>query len=167
MTIQRPVWPAGPLGSPPFRVRTATFVRRHKLAPYLLLLPAFAGIALVLLWPLIQVALYSFQNYGLPQITGAMPTQWVGLANFDTILHDSEFWLSLRTTVLFALVAVPITLVVGTSAKADLAPTFDRRDNLNLLYWRHHGHAYAIVGAADIGYLWNIYNDIAWQFDAI
>ena len=61
----------------------------------------------------------------------------------------------------------PITLVVGTSSKPDLAPTFDRRDDLNVLYWRHHGHAYALVGTADIGYLWNIANDIAWQLDAI
>jgi anti-sigma factor RsiW len=61
----------------------------------------------------------------------------------------------------------PITLVVGTSSKPDLAPTFDHRDDLNLLYWRHHGHAYALVGTADIGYLWNIANDIAWQLDAI
>ena len=61
----------------------------------------------------------------------------------------------------------PITLVVGASAKADLAPTFDHRDDLNLLYWRHHGHAYALVGTANIGYLWNIANDIAWQLDAI
>ena len=61
----------------------------------------------------------------------------------------------------------PLTLVVGTSTKPDIAPTFDHRDDVNLLYWRHHGHAYAIVGTADIGYLWNIANDIAWQLDAI
>ncbi len=61
----------------------------------------------------------------------------------------------------------PITLVVGASSKADLAPTFDHRDDLNLLYWRHHGHAYALVGTANIGYLWNNANDIAWQLDAI
>lgn len=61
----------------------------------------------------------------------------------------------------------PVTLVVGNSLKPDLAPTFDRRDDVNLLYWRHHGHFYAVVGAASIGYLWNIHNDIAWQLDAI
>lgn len=61
----------------------------------------------------------------------------------------------------------PLTVVVGTSTKPDLAPTFDHRDEVNLLYWRHHGHAYALVGTADIGYLWNIANDIAWQLDAI
>ncbi len=61
----------------------------------------------------------------------------------------------------------PITLVVGASQKPDIAPSFDRRDDLNLLYWRHHGHSYALVGTANVGYLWNIYNDIAWQLDAI
>lgn len=61
----------------------------------------------------------------------------------------------------------PVTVVVAASNKPDLAPTFDRRGNLNLLYWRHHGHAYALVGTADIGYLWNISNDIAYQLDAI
>jgi ABC-type sugar transport system permease subunit len=94
--------------------RLARFVRRHKLAPYLLLLPALIAIALVLLWPLIQVAIYSFQNYGLPQITGALPTQWVGLANFTTTFKDPEFWLSLRISVLFAVVVVPLTLVAGS-----------------------------------------------------
>ncbi len=61
----------------------------------------------------------------------------------------------------------PLTVVVAATNKPDLAPTFDRRDKLNVLYWRHHGHAYVLVGAADIGYLWNISNDIAYQLDAI
>jgi N,N'-diacetylchitobiose transport system permease protein len=105
--------PVRRVGTPPAN-GFAAFVRRHRLAPYLLLAPALAGIALVLLWPLIQVVLYSFQNYGLPQITGAAPTQWVGFSNFTQTFADSEFWLSLRITVLFAAVAVPLTLVVGT-----------------------------------------------------
>jgi len=105
---------AAPGGTTPRGTPIAAFVRRHRLAPYLLLAPGLAGIAVVLLWPLIQVAVYSFQNYGLPQITGAEPTQWVGLGNFSTTFADSEFWLSLRITVLFAAVAVPLTLIVGT-----------------------------------------------------
>ncbi len=98
----------------PLRTRIAVFVRRHKLAPYLLLLPALAGIALVLLWPLVQVVIYAFQNYGLPQITGALPTQWVGFANFTETFRDPLFWLSLRISVIFAVVVVPLTLIVGT-----------------------------------------------------
>jgi ABC-type sugar transport system permease subunit len=96
------------------RYRFGTFTRRHKLAPYLLLAPGLVGIALVLLWPLVQVMIFSFQNYSLMQITGAAPTEWVGLANFTVTFKDPEFWLSLRTTVIVAAVVVPLTLIVGT-----------------------------------------------------
>jgi len=107
--------PAGPrAANQSAQARAAAFIRRHKIAPYLLLAPALAGIALVLLWPLVQVVLYSFQNLGLPQLTGAAPTQWAGLSNFSTTFADPEFWLSLRNTVLFAVVVVPLTLVLGT-----------------------------------------------------
>jgi anti-sigma factor RsiW len=61
----------------------------------------------------------------------------------------------------------PVTVVIGTTNKPDLAPTFDHRGDVNMLYWRHHGRAYALVGTADIGYLWNLSNDIEYQLDAI
>jgi anti-sigma factor RsiW len=61
----------------------------------------------------------------------------------------------------------PLTLVIGASKQPDIQPTFDRRQDVNMLYWRHHGRAYALVGQTDIGYLWGIANDVAWQLDAI
>jgi N,N'-diacetylchitobiose transport system permease protein len=76
--------------------RGVVFVRRHRLAPYLLLLPSAAVIAALLVWPTIQIAEFSFQNYGLPQLAGSSPTQWVGFSNYSQILRDPEFWLSLR-----------------------------------------------------------------------
>jgi N,N'-diacetylchitobiose transport system permease protein len=109
--------PAGPpSGGAPltFRRRASTFIRRRRLAPYLLILPSAAVIAALVLWPTIQVAEFSFQNYGLPQLVGSSPTQWVGFANYTQILHDPEFWLSLRLSVLSAAAMVPLTLIVGT-----------------------------------------------------
>ena len=47
----------------PLRVRAGVFVRRHHLAPYLLLAPALAGVGWLIVWPTIQVALFSLQNY--------------------------------------------------------------------------------------------------------
>ena len=61
----------------------------------------------------------------------------------------------------------PITVVVANSSRPDLAATFDRRGDVNVLRWRHHGKAYALAGTADIGYLWNIHNDLAYQLDTI
>jgi len=58
-------------------------------------------------------------------------------------------------------------LIIGSSKQPDISPTFDRRQDVNLLYWRHQGRAYALVGQAEIGYLWGIANDVAWQLDAV
>jgi anti-sigma factor RsiW len=61
----------------------------------------------------------------------------------------------------------PLTLVIGATKQPDVAPTVDRRQDVNVLYWRHQGRAYALVGQTDIGYLWGIANDVAWQLNAI
>ena len=96
------------------RERAAALIRRRHLAPYVLLLPSVAVIGALVVWPAIQIGFFSFQNYGLPQVTGAAGTQWVGAGNYTAILSDPEFWLSLRISLVFAAVVVPLTLVTGT-----------------------------------------------------
>jgi anti-sigma factor RsiW len=61
----------------------------------------------------------------------------------------------------------PLTLIIGSTKEPDISPTLARRQDVNLLYWRHQGRAYALAGQADVGYLWGIANDVAWQLDAI
>src|SRR5581483_468670 len=94
--------------------RFAVWIRRHRVAPYLLLVPSIALIGVLVLYPTVQIGVISFQNYGLQQEIGTLPTQWVGFGNYSQILHDPEFWLSLRISLVSAVVMVPLTLVVGT-----------------------------------------------------
>jgi len=61
----------------------------------------------------------------------------------------------------------PLSLIIGPSKEPDIPPTLARRQDVNLLYWRHQGRSYALVGQSDIGYLWGIANDVAWQLDAL
>jgi anti-sigma factor RsiW len=61
----------------------------------------------------------------------------------------------------------PVTVVVANTSLPDKAPTPEQRGDVNLLWWRHHGHEYAVVGTANHGYLWNIHNDLSWQLDGI
>jgi len=96
------------------RERAAALIRRRHLTPYLLLLPSVAVVGALVLWPAAQIGLFSFQNYGLPQVIGTAGTQWVGTANYSAILSDPEFWLSLRISLIFAAVVVPLTLLTGT-----------------------------------------------------
>jgi anti-sigma factor RsiW len=61
----------------------------------------------------------------------------------------------------------PLTVVIASTTKPDLTADFEHRDDVNVVRWRYHGHAYALVGTANYGYLWNIHNDIAYQLDSI
>ena len=61
----------------------------------------------------------------------------------------------------------PLSLVIGATAQSDMPPTLEHREGVNLLYWRHHGRAYALAGTSNVGWLWGIANDVAWQLDAI
>ena len=87
--------------------------RRPRLGPYLLILPALVTIGVLLIWPVVQIAQMSFQKVGLRQIRGE-PAENVGLDNYRQIFSDDLFWTSFRHTVLFAAVAVVLTLLVGT-----------------------------------------------------
>jgi len=61
----------------------------------------------------------------------------------------------------------PVTLFVTTSKEPDIEPIFDRHAGVNLLYWRHGGHGYYIVGGANHGWMWGLKNDIAYQLKAL
>jgi anti-sigma factor RsiW len=59
-----------------------------------------------------------------------------------------------------------ITMVIGATGKADMPIASQRRDDMNFVYWRHGGHAYALVGAADANALRGIAKDIVSQLNA-
>jgi anti-sigma factor RsiW len=60
-----------------------------------------------------------------------------------------------------------VSLFVTTSPEPDVEPTYDKRGGVNLLYWRHRGHGYYIVGGANQGWMWSLKNDIAYQLKAL
>ncbi|WP_217183704.1 carbohydrate ABC transporter permease [Streptomyces sp. AC495_CC817] len=85
-----------------------------KARPWLLLAPGLIILAVLMLWPLVQVFLYSLQDYGLREInTGEQ--NWIGLDNYAKALSDPQLWtVVLPNTVGFAAVAVFTTVAVGT-----------------------------------------------------
>ncbi|MGP4027697.1 carbohydrate ABC transporter permease [Actinomadura sp. 3N407] len=87
--------------------------RRPRLGPYLLIAPTVVVIAVLMFWPMIQIGIMSFQKVGNRQLRGE-PAESVGTGNFEKIFNDPFFWQTLRQTVLFAVVAVTLTLVIGT-----------------------------------------------------
>jgi len=93
--------------------RRSRFVRAGGFTPYALLTPALLALLVITAWPLLQLVIMSFQEYGRAQVFGAAP-EFVGLNNYVAILTDPEFWGVLGRSVIFAAVCVVATMVLGT-----------------------------------------------------
>ena len=76
--------------------------RRFPWAPYALLLPVVLTLAAVLAYPSYKLVTLSFQKYGLFELI-QRKGHWVGLDNFDSVLHDRVFWDTVVRTVIFTI----------------------------------------------------------------
>ncbi|WP_052591902.1 carbohydrate ABC transporter permease [Luteipulveratus mongoliensis] len=82
--------------------------------PWLLLAGPLLVIAGLLLYPIVRVTVLSFQQYGLKEIISGKP-EFIGLDNYREALSGSYLWKTvLPNTVVFALVAVAGTIILGT-----------------------------------------------------
>ena len=84
---------------------------RENLTGYLFISPWLIGFFVFTLWPFLRSFYLSFCNYNIVQ-----PPKFIGLANYQMmLLNDELFYKSLWVTLRYALVAVPLTLVVGVA----------------------------------------------------
>ena len=81
--------------------------------PYLLVAPVVVAIVAILGYPLFKLVTLSFQEYGLPQLI-QRHGEWVGLANYRSVLSDPVFWDTLVRTLVFTAANVLLTMVLGT-----------------------------------------------------
>ncbi len=88
-----------------------TRVSRNLRTALLFQVPMLVVLVSITIVPLIYGANLSLRSYSmvLPDMTG----QWVGLANFQRMLHDGDFWHSLALTAIYVGVGVSIQLVAG------------------------------------------------------
>jgi multiple sugar transport system permease protein len=83
--------------------------RKEERAAYLFLSPWLIGLLLFWIVPILASAALSMSTYKI--IT---PPRWVGLENYrDMLFHDRTFWVSIRVTLKFMLLSVPLYLVCG------------------------------------------------------
>jgi N,N'-diacetylchitobiose transport system permease protein len=113
MSVQAP--PAPPTRRPEDAPDASVRPRRRRpvqKAPLLLLAPALVMLVVFIGWPLVQMVVMSFQEFGRPQIFGA-PAPFVGIANYLAVLGDPQFWLVLGRSVALCLVCVVATMSFG------------------------------------------------------
>jgi multiple sugar transport system permease protein len=83
--------------------------RREQRAAYLFLTPWLIGLAAFWLIPIGASILLSFSEYQI-----IVPPEWVGFENYREMLFDDRtFWVSIRVTLKFMILSVPLYLVCG------------------------------------------------------
>jgi multiple sugar transport system permease protein len=80
-----------------------------RLTPYLLLVPALLFTVFVLVYPLVQNLINSFQDVSLIKGSGG----WIGLRNYAQIFSDDLFWLCFRNTAVYAVAGTILALLIG------------------------------------------------------
>ena len=83
---------------------------RHQITAYLFLAPALVVLGLTVFWPALQAFYLSFTHYDY-DIT--QPPIWVGLENFQALLQDHTFWITLKNTLLYLIGVVPILAIAS------------------------------------------------------
>jgi N,N'-diacetylchitobiose transport system permease protein len=87
--------------------------RSNGLLPYALVAPVVAVLAAVLAYPVYRVVRLSFEHYGLEQLTGLKPNEWVGLRNYRELLDDPVFFHVLVRTLVMTGAMVGMTIGLG------------------------------------------------------
>ncbi|HET7144059.1 MAG TPA: sugar ABC transporter permease, partial [Anaerolineales bacterium] len=85
-----------------------SFARRESLWAYAFITPWIIGFIIFTLGPMLASLFFSFTDYDI-----VTSPRWVGLANYVNLVHDPLFWHSLGITFKFALIALPLSLIIS------------------------------------------------------
>ena len=122
---------------------------RHVTQAWLFLAPALALLAVFTFWPMLWGTYLAFTEYKI--IT---PPTWVGLANFEDLLEDPVFLISMRNSLVYLLVVPAIQL--GAIALAVLVD--NRLPGIRL--FRAAFYTPVVTSVSVVGIMWGwMYNE--------
>ncbi|MBI1279251.1 MAG: ABC transporter permease subunit [Anaerolineaceae bacterium] len=118
--------------------------RREAFTFYILILPWVLGFLVFLAYPMLRSLYLSFTSYNL-----LSPPEWVGLRNFQRILSDTDFWQSLKVTLLYSLGSVPGGTIIALALAMVLA---QKLRGVN--FWRTIFFLPSILSSIAVAVLW-------------
>ena len=99
---------------------------------WLYLLPAFLFLGAFLVYPLLDVLLYSFEEcYNFASQT----YQGVGLYNYSYVLHDPYFLQAVKNTVLLVVITVPVSTGLALALSVGLSSIEKLRELFQTIYF--------------------------------
>ena len=126
------------------RNKTSKINRKNNTNALLFISPWIIGFIAFTLGPMIMSLYYSLTNYNIIR-----PPEWVGFRNFIKLFNDDLFWHSLGVTIKFALMSLPINLVVGY-----LIALLLNQDIKWQNFWRTIYYLPSVISGVAVAMLW-------------
>ncbi len=82
--------------------------RKESIAGLLFASPWLFGISAFLFYPLLMSLYLSFCDYSVLR-----PAVWIGTDNYRELFHDEVFWITVKNTLLYAVVSLPMSMILG------------------------------------------------------
>jgi multiple sugar transport system permease protein len=89
------------------KLRKSRFDRKLTLMGVMFALPWILGLIIFYFYPLFMSAYYSFTDYSILE-SGS----WVGFENYQTLVNDNVFWISIYNTLFYTLIFVPLSIIM-------------------------------------------------------
>ena len=109
--------------------------------------PNLIGVLLFTLIPLVSVVGLAFTEWNL--VSGLGGIEFVGLDNFVNVFRDPAFWNSLRLTIYYAGISVPLTTGLGLALALALNRDIPGRGVLRAIFFMPY-----IVSSVAVGMTW-------------
>lgn len=142
------------------RPRGRRFNRRAA-TPYILLAPILIYVALLMIWPMINVYVMSMQNY---QLLKPKERAFIGLQNYVTIFTQDEIFLkALGNSFVWVVVSVLVQTVLGFTLAMLLNQKFKGRGLYRALVlspWAVAGVMVGIIWSLIYGETYGVLNDV-------
>ena len=87
--------------------------RSEARAAWLMLAPALLAIAAFFALPLLAALLLSLTDFDIYAVADLRNVRFVALRNYSELLHNQVFWQAVRTTMVYVLLGVPLSLVAS------------------------------------------------------
>src|SRR5690349_15277038 len=84
--------------------------RRRNVLPYALALPIVLYELALIIYPIIQGFIGSFQQI---ELASNRASTWVGLANYQRMFSDPDFWKVMQTTLIFTALVIIVAISAG------------------------------------------------------
>jgi multiple sugar transport system permease protein len=100
--------------------------RRRVNPAYFFVAPALAAIGLFFFVPVLASVGLSFSDFDIYAVASRDNLRMIGLDNYARLARDGLFWVALRNTLYFVLVAAPLSLLVSLGAALLLSARLTR-----------------------------------------